>query len=122
LQAAQRTAAPGEETRRELDDARQILTQLALPWEPLFGAIEAALTPHTALLSIEPDATKGVVRISGEARDYPAVLVLMRRLDKPVAGQGVVLSRVHLLNHDVRDDVPERPVRFTLSARWSLSP
>lgn len=119
---AQRGAVIDEETRRELDNARQILTQLALPWEPLFGAIEAALTRDTALLAIEPDAAKGVVRISGEARNYPAILVLMRRLEQPVTGHGVVLSGVHLLNHDVRDDVPERPLHYTLAARWSTSP
>jgi hypothetical protein len=121
-QLAQRGAPIDEETRRELDNARQILTQLALPWEPLFGAIEAALTRDTALLAIEPDAAKGMVRLSGEARNYPAILVLMRRLEQPVAGHGVVLSGVHLLSHDVRDDVPERPLRYTVAARWSTGP
>jgi hypothetical protein len=121
-QLAQRGPAIDEETRRELDNARQILTHLALPWEPLFGAIEAALTRDTALLAIEPDAAKGLVRLSGEARNYPAILVLMRRLEQPVAGHGVVLSGVHLLSHDVRDDVPERPLRYTVSARWSTGP
>lgn len=121
-QLSQRGAPIDEETRRELDNARQILTQLALPWEPLFGAIEAALTRDTALLAIEPDAAKGMVRLSGEARNYPAILVLMRRLEQPVAGHGVVLSGVHLLSHDVRDDVPERPLRYTVSASWSTGP
>jgi hypothetical protein len=118
-----RPAAPArreplsEAMQRELDGARQVLHELALPWETLFRSIESALDNDTALLAIEPDALKRVVRISGEARDYPAVLEFMRRL----AG-AQVLAGVHLLNHQVRDDVAEHPVQFTLAASWRTQP
>jgi hypothetical protein len=120
------TAAVSDETRREFTAAHQILRELALPWEPLFGLIEGALKADAALLAIEPDAGKGVLRIRGEARDYPAILAFMRRLEAPSQTLGAaapqVLSGVHLLNHEIREDVAERPYLFTLAASWRTAP
>lgn len=119
------TATVSDETRRELDAARQILQELALPWEPLFRLIEASLRADAALLAIEPDAGKGQLRIRGEARDYPAILAFMRRLEapqRPADEAPQVLSGVHLLNHEIREDVAERPYLFTLAASWSTAP
>lgn len=120
--AARRTAAAPkaplpEALQREFDAARQVLQELALPWVPLFQSIEGAINADTALLAIEPDAQKRVVRISGEARDFPAVLGYMERL-----GTQPVLAGVHLVTHQMRDDIAERPVQFTLLASWRTSP
>lgn len=106
-----------EQTQRELNAAQQILRELALPWDALFGAIEAATDGSMAMLAIEPDAGKRVVRISGEARNYLAVLNFMARLETVQ-----VLGGVHLLSHQIREDVAERPYQFTLSASWRTSP
>lgn len=119
--APQLTTVPNEpiseQTQRELDAARHILRDLALPWEELFGAIEAATDNSTALLAIEPDAGRSVVRIGGEARNYLSVLNFMARLEK-----AQVLGGVHLLSHQIRDDIAARPVQFTLSASWRVAP
>ncbi|WP_088279570.1 PilN domain-containing protein [Ideonella sp. A 288] len=106
-----------DQTQRELTAARRTLDELALPWDALFASIEAALDKDTALLAIEPDAGKRVVRIQGEARSYPAVLALMQRLE-----QSEALGGMHLLNHQIREDVPERPYQFTMSGQWSVRP
>ena len=106
-----------EQTRRELDAARQVLQELALPWDPLFRSIEASIGADTALLAIEPDAGKRIVRISGEARSYLEILNFMLRLEDLQ-----VLTGVHLLNHQIREEVAERPVQFTLSASWRTLP
>jgi hypothetical protein len=116
--APRRPAEPplSEATRRELAAARQVLGQLAIPWEALFRSIEDADSAATALLTIEPDAARRSVRLSGEARDYPAILALAARLEA-----GGVLQRVHLQNHQLRDDAPGRPTQFTLSAHWAAA-
>lgn len=106
-----------EPTRRELEVARHALQELALPWEPLFKSIEASIGNNTALLAIEPDAAKRVLRINGEARNYPAVLAFMARLEKTQ-----VLNGVHLISHQLREDAAERPVQFTLAASWGAAP
>lgn len=114
-------AAPAEamteETRREFEAARRLLLELSLPWEGLFRSIEAAVDDDTALLAIEPDAAKQTLQITGEARDYLAVLNFMSRLEKDRT-----LVRVHLLNHEVREEAPEQPTQFTLAASWRAGP
>lgn len=102
-----------EATRREVDAARKVLQQLSLPWESLLQAIESAVDGHTALLSIAPDADKGELQLVGEARHFGAVLDFVDRLEKTPA-----LHQVHLLSHAVREDSAERPLQFTLAARW----
>ncbi len=106
-----------EQTQRELTAARRTLEELSLPWETLFASIEGAIGSDTALLAIEPDAGKRVVRISGEARNYLALLGFIARLE-----QSQVLAGVHLSNHQIREEVAERPYQFTVSASWGAPP
>jgi FMN phosphatase YigB (HAD superfamily) len=118
-----RTAVPvddagvPESTKRELDAARRIYQELALPWGALFRAVESATGPQAALLSIEPDAARGLVRITGEVKDYPAVIEFMKRLE--ATG---VLERAHLVSHEVREDQAQRPTFFALVAYWRSNP
>ena len=106
-----------ESTKRELDAARRIYQELALPWGALFRAVESATGPQAALLSIEPDAARGLVRITGEVKDYPSVIDFMKRLE--ATG---VLERAHLVSHEVRDDQAQRPTFFALVAYWRANP
>ena len=102
-----------EQTQRELDAARRLLQELVLPWDTLFRSVEASVDRDTALLAVEPDADKRALRVTGEARDYHAVLQFVQRLEKSPG-----LSQIHLLNHQIREDVAEKPFVFTLSASW----
>lgn len=112
------SAAPmSEAARRELDAARRILQELTLPWDGMFRAIEDSDGNGIALLSIEPDAAKRSVRIGGEARNYPAILAFMQRLE---ASQ--ILSGVHLLNHQLREQEAGRPLHFIVAASWKATP
>lgn len=106
-----------EQTKRELEAARRVLQELALPWEALFRSIEGAVNRETALLSIEPDAGRRAVQIVGEARSYAAILGFMDRLDGSPA-----LTKVHLLSHEMRTEAAERPFLFTLAATWKVAP
>jgi hypothetical protein len=119
--SARKVQAPGfeavsEQTQRELGAARRLLQELVLPWETLFRSIEASVDRDTGLLAVEPDADKRAVRITGEARDYQAVLNFVSRLEDTPG-----LSRIHLLNHQIREDVAERPFVFTLTASWGAA-
>ncbi len=57
-----------------------MLRQLSLPWNALFKAVEASGGQSIALLSLEPDLQKGMVKISGEAKDLEALLNYVRQL------------------------------------------
>jgi Tfp pilus assembly protein PilN len=106
-----------DEKQLEFNQARRVLQQLSLPWEHLLRSIEQTVNRDTALLSIEPDAEHQQLQMVGEARHYGAVLDFVDRLSRTPG-----LERVHLVSHEVRADVPERPLQFTLAATWKVAP
>jgi hypothetical protein len=67
-----------------------------------------------ALLAIEPDTKSGTVKISGDSKDYLAALGYVLNLS-----QADTLSHVQLVRHEVRQNDPQRPVSFSISAAWN---
>lgn len=100
----------------EMKQANEVIDQLARPWDQLFGAVEEAAGKDVALLAIQPEKSKGMVTISGEAKDVAAMLAYIRRLNK--AQQ---LSNVDLLSHQIQQQDPQKPVHFNLSAKWIIN-
>jgi hypothetical protein len=100
-------------TPEELTVARETISRLTLPWNDLFGALEASANAGVALLSLEPDRESGTVIVRGEARDYAAALGYVQDLRR-----GRILRDVHLLKHEVREGRGAHPVAFSVSARW----
>jgi hypothetical protein len=94
----------------------KVATELATPWTPLLAELEGAShdsASDVALLSVEPDESKHLVRVTGESRDLPRVLAYVGRL------QTSALLRYPMLeSHEVRTEDPQHPVRFALSAEW----
>jgi hypothetical protein len=97
-------------------ETARVAQELTVPWTPLLAELEAAShdsASDIALLSVEPDESKHLVRVTGESRDLPRVLAYVGRL------QTSALLRYPMLeNHEVRSDDPQRPVRFAVSAEW----
>ena len=54
-----------EAQQRAHDNARRVLQDLALPWEPLLATVEQAVDADTALLAVEPDATRRGLTLGG---------------------------------------------------------
>jgi hypothetical protein len=100
-------------TPEEITAARDTYQRLAMPWNQLFGALESAATERVTLVAVEPDAKTGTVRISGEGKDYPAVLdyVVQLRAAPTLAG-------AHLVKHELRQDGPQPSVAFSVAATW----
>lgn len=114
---AARTPAPtrgvDKAAAAELAQAHEIAAQLALPWDPLFRAVEAATPADIALLRVEPNAQKRNLRLVGEGRDIHAVLGYVRQLEAQP-----LLRDVYLLDHGTSDADPQRPARFVIEAAW----
>ena len=108
----QSTAMQREQAER-LAQMRNVSLQLQRPWQQLFAMLEAMPQEDVALLSLTPDARKGQVRISAEARSLEAMLQYHQRLERSAE-----LSDVSLLNHEVLANDPAHPVRFNLTATW----
>ena len=97
----------------ELTAARDTIRRLSVPWDALFSALESAQTERASLLSIEPDVENGTVTLSGEAKDYLAALSYVANLE-----QQKTLSRVHMAKHETRQNDPQHPIAFVISASW----
>lgn len=106
-----------EAQQLEIRNANEILQRLALPWGDLFKVVEASNEKEIALLSIQPDAGKRLLRLSGEAKNFDALLAYIARLE-----QTPMLNQVYLANHEVRLQDPQKPVRFALVATWAVQP
>lgn len=105
--------AASREQAERLAQMKSVSQQLQRPWQQLFSMLEAMPQDDVALLGLTPDARKGQVRISAEARNLEAMLQYHKRLEASEE-----LSDVSLLNHEVLAAQPEHPVRFTLTATW----
>jgi hypothetical protein len=94
--------------------ARDTVDRLGLPWSKLFSALEGAASDRVALLAIEPDTKTGTVKITGDSKDYLAALTYVLNLS-----QSDALSNVQLVRHEVKQNDPQHPVAFSISAAWN---
>ena len=102
-----------EQTALETAQAKAIILELNLPWKDLFEAIESYRKDDIAVLSIEPDAQKGLVRINVEAKSLDSVTAYMIYLQK------IPLFRdVELVSHQIQEQDSQQPVRLMLQASW----
>lgn len=114
-QRAGRGGAAGEELRPQALAAAKALSRLALPWNDLFGGLETNAGGDISLLAVLPNAEKGELRLSGEARDFAALRAYLQRL-----GASGILADVRLLNHEVRESDAQKPVVFSVIAAWRI--
>lgn len=89
------------------------ILQLNLPWRELQDAVLAA-TPHTvALVAMEPDARKRLLKITAETRTSDDMVAYVEALKEQDSFSGVLLTR-----HEINEQDPNRPLRFQLEATW----
>jgi hypothetical protein len=102
---------------QEVKNANIVLHRLSVPWEELFKAVESSSGSNVQLLALEPDFDKKQVQITGEASSYKSLMKYMTELE-----QLDVFGTVYLQNHEVRQENPENPVKFSLLANWKEKP
>jgi hypothetical protein len=107
------SGAAMQEAQSEIRRANEVILQLDLPWGPLFEAVEGSSHETVALLGIQPDAQKRTVSLAAEARDMPSAVAYVKRL-----GREPILSETHIINHQVQDQDPDKPLRFSVQAVW----
>jgi hypothetical protein len=102
---------PKERLDEQAKNAEAVVRQLTLPWGSLFGAIEQAATRDVAILQLQPDAERGVLRLTAEARNRDAMFDYLKRL-----GTARELANVVLVSHQVQRDEPQQPIQFSVQA------
>lgn len=103
-------AQVGEQEAQAVNAA---ISQLNLPWRALHDAVRAGTPSTIALLALEPDARKRVLRITAEARTSEDMLAYVAAL-----GRADWFGAVTLVRHEVAEQDPNRPLRFQLDAGW----
>jgi Tfp pilus assembly protein PilN len=106
-----------EQLRNEIKQANEILTQLALPWEALFHDLDSAQQDRVALLSIVPDPHQRTVKVTGEAKNFAALLDYLRVLQANRS-----LTGVYLQSHRIEEQMAEHPLHFAIIASWVVRP
>lgn len=114
---ATRNAAQLAQEQAELKLMAQVQGRLGLPWDALFNEIEATVDEHVTLLSVEPDAEKGALHVTAEARDLGAMLAYGKRLAASARFKDALIQ-----SHQVQVQDPQRPVRFVVAAQWLMGP
>ena len=119
-----RSAAIASQGPRDLEAAAQevklaqaALQRLALRWDALFVALESARANGVALLAIEPDPGKNVVKLTAEAKSAEDMLGYVERLQ---SAEG--LADVTLASHLIKPSDPLQPLRFAVVAAWVKQP
>jgi len=90
------------------------IQQLNLPWSDLFDAIEAATPANIALIAIEPDAKKHLIKGTAEALNSDDMLAYVEQLKKQPLFVNVVL-----IKHEVNQQDQYKPYRFEFTAQWA---
>ncbi len=101
---------------RSAEENAAIERELSVPWSQLLSELALAsrdTASTVALLEVQPDPVKHVVQITAEARDLPAALAYLERLQL-----SKVLRYPMLESHERKKDDPEHPVRIKLAAEW----
>lgn len=87
--------------------------QLNLPWRELQDAVAAATPPSIALLALEPDARKQILKITAEAKNSDEMVGYIELLKQQEFFRSAALAR-----HEIGDQDPNRPIRFQVEAQW----
>lgn len=105
------------ELAQEVNNANEVLRQLSVPWEELFQALEFAGGTTVTLLALEPNVENRQVKISGESKNFKALMSYITRLqEQPVFGA------IYLQSHQVQQRISDKPVRFSILATWREKP
>ena len=113
VQRAPVKAVPRAQLDEQVKNAETVVRQLTLPWGRLIETLEATNTKDIAILQVQPDAQQRMLRITAEARNQEAMVEYLRRLSG-IEG----FAYVHLLNHQVQQDNPQRPIQFAAQASF----
>jgi len=112
------SAAPVTVVRSAIPEAQAsfvntAIMQLNLPWRALQDAVAAATPRTVALVALEPDPRKQVLKITAETKGSDEMVGYVEELKQQELFTSVVLTR-----HEINEQDPNRPLRFQLEATW----
>jgi len=113
LDTGRRAARPVNAGRAEQEarEVQSVLRQLSLPWPQMIESVESTASREVALLQLQPEPERRVLRLTAEAGTSEAMLEYVRRL-----GESKLLTGAHLISHQVQRENSAHPVQFVAQA------
>ncbi len=114
--AARSSPSDAARVSRDAAASAKAAQELSTPWTNLLAELELASRDsdgQISLLAVEPDHSKHKVHVSGEAKTLSLALAYVQRLQSSQAMKYPMLD-----SHELKNDDPQHPVRFELSADW----
>jgi hypothetical protein len=102
-QAAKARSDVPKPGKQELEDAKKwaaLAAERNFAWDALFAAVERTASRDIELLEFQPDKQSETVILSGEAKDYRALVAFLEALAAQPALHNVYLSHEQSLAHD----------------------
>lgn len=87
--------------------------QLNLPWRALQDAVASGTPRNVALVALEPDPRKKILKITAETKTSDEMVAYVEELKQQELFASVVLTR-----HEINEQDANRPLRFQLEAVW----
>ena len=113
LAAGRRDSRPENVFSAEESSAlRQAIGAIRIDWDMLYRSIDRAVSEDVSLLAVRPNAAGKSLQISGEARDMAAALAFVEALRQEP------LAHIALLSHQIKQNDPQHPIIFEISATW----
>lgn len=105
---------PAVRPARRTDDAAQrtrsqVSAQLAYSWQPAFEALAAARSGKIALVSLDAAQAASRLKLVAEARQLADAIAFIDALQQQPG-----IRRVELLQHELRADDAQKPLRFNI--------
>ena len=101
---------------KQLTQLTEDFNVLTTPWNELLDSIEQSDMPDIALLGLNPSVKKQQLILTGEAKNLATILQYINKL-----AQQTTLSQVYLQKHHVNETSNEKPVSFSIVAKWDNS-
>ncbi|WP_338758441.1 hypothetical protein [Massilia sp. METH4] len=89
------------------------ILRLNVPWRSLEDAIGSATPANIALLALDPDPKKQLLKITAEARNSDDMVGYVQ-----VLKQQELFVSAALVRHEIGEQDPGRPIRFQVEAQW----
>jgi Tfp pilus assembly protein PilN len=89
------------------------ILQLNLPWRDLQDAVASGTPQGIALLALDPEPRKRMLKITAEARSSDEMVAYIEQLKQQEFFIGAALVR-----HEINEQDPNRPLRFQVEAQW----
>jgi Tfp pilus assembly protein PilN len=103
-------------TPTQIRGYNSVIRQLNVPWKEVFSDLEAMTPMDVALISIEPDGSRSMLKLVAEAKSLSTLLSYSSKLQ-----QNGIFGRIAYSKHETNEQDANKPIRlsFELELRQS---